>query len=208
MVTKRSLGIDLGVPNTALTLLSLSWRREGGLRDCTVVSSAMLANPLSNLTDKMVRKKRKRGKKVLSVTDHRPFTEQLDNFLTESRWMIANSDADVLTAERFIGRGFTPGGALSENISMMNMGFVSIAKRYRCHHRLVSSAIWKNQLRRSGLDLEQMYQDASKLGVSSHVLDSCMIALFGSGDPECYGLLLDPSVLNRLFDQLANAQGF
>lgn len=208
MTTLRSLGIDLGVPNTALTLLRLSRNGQGKVTGADVVSSSMLLNPLSNLTDKEVRKKKKRGKKILSVTDHRPFTEQLDNFLTEARWMISASDADVLTAERFIGRGFTPGGALSENISMMNMGFVSIAKRYRCHHRLVSSAIWKNQLRRSGLDLDLLYKAAAKYGVSTHALDSCMIGLFGSGDPACYGLLLDPTVCDRLLNQLANAQGF
>lgn len=230
-VPYRSLGIDLGVPNTALTLLQVKRRIERHERprrgkdplvtliprlvgEPVVLHSAMLLNPLSNLTDNAVVKKKKRGKKV-DLSNHAPFAEQLEGFLTEVRGVVSAGEPDKLTAERFIGRGFTPGGALMENISMMNMGFVSIARRYRAEGSLCSSAIWKNQLNRTFMEKgvedalrEVLYKEASLIGISSHTLDSAMIGLFGTGDPACFRFLLSPVKRARFFDALASAPSF
>lgn len=224
----RSLGIDLGVPNTALTLLQVKRRIERHERprrgkeplvtlvprligEPVIVSSCMLMNPLSNLTDNAVVKRKKRGKKV-ELSNHAPFVEQLEGFLGEVRGMVSAGEPDKVTAERFIGRGFTPGGALMENISMMNMGFVSIGRRYRSEVSLCSSAIWKNQLNRTFGEMGQedalrevLYPEAGAVGVSTHALDSAMIGLFGTGDPLCYKFLWSPVRRKRFFEALASA---
>lgn len=204
----RSLGIDLGVPNTAMTLLKVTVPVSTKIK---VVKSSMMVSPISNLTDKPQKKfkKIKRKKTLMGVLA--PFHEQLEIFSDEAYRVIADNNPDAVMAERFLGRGFTAGGALAEAISMMNMTFMMTAKRFRARHTLCTSALWKNQFRRTiepAFTLQDMYADAKALGIVPHLIDSCLIALFGTGDPKCYEVLLNKKCYTGLLDQLATAEGF
>lgn len=202
-----SLGADLGVPNTAMTLI----KATTPVTKVKVLRSSMMRYPISNLTDRPVKKYKRVKKKRVYVGLLDPFSQQLERFLFEVKDAVCGYCPSVVTVERFLGRGFTAGGALAEAISMMNMGFVMTARSTRSKSRLCTSALWKNQFNRTmaGVKtLKDMYEDAKQLGVSPHQLDSYLIAVFGTGDPKCYEIFLDEEIYNDQLKQLARAKGF
>ena len=106
-------------------------------------------------------------KEIKSLTD-----DYINMYIKSVEPLIKKSDCVFM--ERFQGRGLR--GALGEKVSIMIGINLMLCLKHKKEYKLVTAAIWKNQVKReSVVPLDVMY----KASPSPHSLDAALMTYYG-----------------------------
>ena len=145
------LAHDLGVKNYGFAVVKVSLG-QGKRLHLSILKNGMLKHTVSQL---------KRGK-----LHH----EQMHEYLKENKETFQEYKPEFYVAERFQSRGH--GGTTIETINQM---IGSLISRIGIPYAQITAAVWKNEIKRWGMDLEKMYAMAR---VVPHQIDAVMMAAF------------------------------
>lgn len=107
---------------------------------------------------------------VKQLTDGTVLKQEIKAYLVETFQYGAAHKPNLFIAERFMTRGLK--GPTIEMIGIMLGAFVS---RLPVPYALVGASTWKNEMKRRGLDLKEMYKLAR---VTPHQLDAVLMAVY------------------------------
>lgn len=148
----RTVGVDPGLKNFAVVLLDKDGRCEYASMFHDTIQSISQAN-----------------------------VHQKDTFRIKIRKLLDILRADELICESFTVRGF--GANIIELINLMIGGIQMLcADRLNIPEYGVIPSQWKGDLRRRGFDIDELYEDARKLGVPPHIVDALLMATYLRGD--------------------------
>lgn len=109
--------------------------------------------------------------------------EQIKAFSMELDGLLRQYEVNLVVAERFQSRGFK--GNTIEYVNSMLGVVVSLLLRYEEERNLntyyfsILASTWKNEAKRQGLLLENLYKDYSFI-MSPHEIDASVISWFGA----------------------------
>lgn len=101
-------------------------------------------------------------------------------------------------AERYMSRRM--GGVTIELVNMMLGTLRAACSDNQLSLRLIPASQWKNEAKRRGFQLDDVYRRAKPLGVSDHEIDAIFIALYGA-----YTLMRRPPFFVKSPEKLVDA---
>lgn len=113
-----------------------------------------------------------------SIKDSRLARQELDSFNKELHGIYEKFRPDVQIAERFMSRRM--GGVTIELVNMLLGSLRVYSEQNNIPLRLIPASQWKNELKRRGVDLKDLYKKAKSIKRTPHELDAAFIAVYGA----------------------------
>jgi hypothetical protein len=164
------LAMDMGVANTALTVIRVLRNADGTLRKVRLKHGEMVQPLITDLNT--------------------PLQAQVRAFKSYISEVVKFYQPDAFVGERFISRGLR--GAMGEKVTMMLTLVASICDDHKIPYALVTAGAWKNRFTKKAFskdELEWLYRQSRK---HMHLMDSMLIA------SDHAGVTLELRAKNRL----------
>jgi hypothetical protein len=179
--TLTILALDPGSRNFGEAIIQIQ-KKEGKLA-CRVIENGKLTHTVTQLKDSSLLRAELQAylKFIATKLKKYPFIQ-------------------AIVAERFMSRGKSQSGSANEYINIMLGALLQEYKHLPI--KVMPSAVWKNAVRRAGIDLKYSYKI---VGVETHQLDACLIGIwsgcqaFGQKD---FGTLNIKQNWNKLLTQI------
>lgn len=111
-----------------------------------------------------------------NLKDHAIRQRQRTKYLEWVGKLIRKYKIDGIYAERYMSRGM--GGPTIESVNMM----LGLLQSFQLPDRYIPAAVWKNAVRRQGVDLKLEYKICRS---APHQLDASLIGLYGLHQAFC-----------------------
>lgn len=104
--------------------------------------------------------------------------KEIVGFRKEIKGLVKKFKPDVQIAERYMSRRM--GGVTIELVNMLLGALRVYAEADKVPLRMIPASQWKNEIKRKGIDLKEVYKTNKKAKRTAHELDAVLIAIYGA----------------------------